>query len=183
MSMKDRDQKAKALRYCVAKRWFPQLEVDVRPGRHVGKKAALVTDLDVLAFIPDEFLGFRGVVFDCKTRARESAVNRSMWLRGILDLMQADLGVCILKKSAIESDHKLAATELDIVLLAEDEFDIYANATCSQFDSPVGAIGEIDTWDAFFAIQSEIPNALFLLSLFCVRSFGCRRMSPVRVAG
>ena len=170
MSMNDRDQKAKALRYCVAKRWFPQLEVAVRPGRQVKKKPALVTDLDVLAFIPDEFRGLRSVVFDCKTRAKESAINRSMWLRGILDLMQAEVGVCILKKSAIVPDHKLAATELDIVLLAEDEFDIFANATCSNFDRPVGASGDINAWEALFAIRTKYPRLEssfdFMLSKF-----------------
>lgn len=163
MSMKDREQKAKALRYCVAKRWFPQLEVDVRPGTQVGKKPALVTDLDVLAFIPDEFCGLRSVVFDCKTRARESAVNRSMWLRGILDLMQAEVGISVLRKSVIEPDHKLAATELDIVLLAEDEFDIFANATCAGFGRSVGASGDIDAWEAVFQIPSKYPK---LRSLF-----------------
>lgn len=170
MSMKDRDQKADVLRYCVAKRWFPQLEVDVRPVRHVGNKLVLVTDLDVLAFIPDEFRGFRSVVFDCKTRAKESAVNRSMWLRGVLDLMRAEIGVCILKKTAIESDHKLSATELDIVLLADNEFNIYANATCSTYEGPVGASGDIDIWETFFSIQSKYstlePTFHFLRSEF-----------------
>ena len=66
--------------------------------------------------------------------------------------------MCILAKSAIESDHKLAAMELDIVLLAEDEFDIYANATCSQFDKSVGASGDIDVWEDFFAIRSKYPT-------------------------
>ena len=158
MSINDRDQKAQALRYCVAKRWFPQLEVDVHPGTIVGKKPALVTDLDVLAFIPDEFCGLRSVVFDCKTRARESAVNRSMWLRGILDLVQAEIGICILKKSAIEPDHKLAATDLEIVLLAEDEFDIFANATCAGFAQPVGASGDIRAWETLFRIPSKYPS-------------------------
>lgn len=156
--MKDRDQKAKALRYCVAKRWFPQLEVDVRPVRHVSDKVALVTDLDVLAFIPDEFRGFRAIVFDCKTGAKESAINRSMWLRGILDLMQAEIGVCIMKKSAIEADHKLVATELDIVLLAEDEFEIYAEATCPQFNGQFGATGEIDVWESLLEIRLKYPK-------------------------
>ena len=156
--MKDRDQKAKALRYCVAKRWFPQIEVDVRPVRHVRDKVALVTDLDVLAFIPDQFRGYRAIVFDCKTRSKESAVNRSMWLRGTLDLMQAEIGVCIMKKSVIDADHKLVATELDIVLLAEDEFEIYVEATCPQFKGPFGATGEMSVWDSLLEIQSKYPR-------------------------
>ena len=156
--MKDRDQKAKALRYCVAKRWFPQIEVDVRPVRHISDQVALVTDLDVLAFIPDEFKGFRSIVFDCKTGNKESAVNRSIWLRGILNLMQAEVGVCIMKKSAIDADHKLVATELDIVLLAEDEFEIYAKATSSRLDDQLGATGNINVWESLFRIQSNYPK-------------------------
>lgn len=158
MIMKDREQKAKALRYCIAKRWFPQIEVDVRPERHISDQVVLVTDLDVLAFIPDQFRGFRAIVFDCKTGGRESAVNRSMWLRGILDLMQSEIGVCIMKKSAINADHKLVATELDIVLLAEDEFEIYAEATCSQFNQQVGATGDISVWESLLEIRSKYPK-------------------------
>ena len=83
--MKDRDQKAKALAYSVSKRWFPQLEVDVQAPHAVARKTALITDLDVFAAVPDDFVGFRHVVFDCKTLARESPVNRTLWLRGVLD--------------------------------------------------------------------------------------------------
>jgi len=50
--IKDRDQKHKALRLSVANRWFPQLEVDVQPGRAVRENAPLVTDLDVLSSFP-----------------------------------------------------------------------------------------------------------------------------------
>ena len=99
--MKDRDQKAKALAYSVSKRWFPQLEVDVQAPHAVARKSALITDLDVFAAVPDDFVGFRHVVFDCKTLARESPVNRTLWLRGVLDRTNADYGFCILKKNSV----------------------------------------------------------------------------------
>jgi hypothetical protein len=63
--MKDRDQKQKALTFSVAYRWFPQVEVDVEPGTALSEKSSLVTDLDVFSSIPDQFKGFRTVVFDC----------------------------------------------------------------------------------------------------------------------
>ena len=156
--MKDRDQKSKALRYIAAKRWFPQLEVDVRPTTNLGKRMALVTDLDVMACIPDDFRGFRSIIFDCKTKAKESAVNRSLWLRGVLDRMQAEIGVCILRKNIIESDHKLMATKLSIILLSEDEFDIYAKSTTKDYDSVIGHVSDISSWERFFSVKAKYPN-------------------------
>src|SRR5207237_205461 len=48
----DRAQKQKALKLSVAHRWFPQLEVDVHPESALAEVAQLVTDLDVLSFVP-----------------------------------------------------------------------------------------------------------------------------------
>ena len=155
--MTDRDQKAKALRYSVSRRWFPQLEVDVHPHKTVGKTVTLVTDLDVFASIPDDFNGYRTVVFDCKTKAKESPVNRALWLRGVLDRMGSEQGICILKKSAIVVDHRLLATSLGIILLAEDEFDIYARATSANYDTALGFVVSMDLWDSMFDIGKNYP--------------------------
>lgn len=164
--MKDRDQKAKALAYSVSKRWFPQLEVDVQAPHAVARKAALITDLDVFAAVPDDFVGFRHVVFDCKTLARESPVNRTLWLRGVLDRTNADYGFCILKKNSVEADHKLVATRLNVVLLAEDEFDIYAEATSRNYHQPIGHTANMDAWDRMFSIKERSP-ALAPALQFC----------------
>jgi hypothetical protein len=155
--MKDREQKKNALQYCVAKRWLPQLEVDVQPAQAIARKPALMTDLDVFAAMPDDFVGFRHVVIDCKTLSRESPVNRSFWVRGVVDRMGADHGICVLKKNAIEADHKLMATRLGVVLLGEDEFEIFARATAPQYDAMVGYTANIDAWEAMFAIPTRYP--------------------------
>lgn len=133
------------------------MEVDVHPPHAVGKKAVLMTDLDVLASIPDDFSGFRQVVIDCKTHSKESPVNRSFWLRGVLDRMNADYGICILKKTSIEADHKLVATRLGVVLLAEDEFDIYASAMSPLYLSTSAHTANIDAWEQFIAIKDKYP--------------------------
>lgn len=155
--MKDRDQKKKALQYCVSKRWFPQLEVDVQPVRALARRSALMTDIDVLAAMPDDFGGFRQVVIDCKTLSRESPVNRSLWLRGVLERMGADFGICVLSKRSIEVDHKLMASRLGVVLLAEDEFDIFARATSEQYDAATGHTGSIVAWERFVAMKDKYP--------------------------
>ena len=156
--LRDRDQKQKALRYATAKRWFPQLEVDVRPAQQLGKRIAFVTDLDVLACVPDDFQGFRLVVFDCKTKAKESAVNRSLWLRGVLDRVRAEIGICIMRKNAIEPDHKLMATNLNIILLAENEFDIYASATSKDYGGTGAHVADIESWERFYSIGARYPK-------------------------
>lgn len=168
--MNDKDQKAKALAYCVSKRWFPQLEVDVQAPHAVARKAALMTDLDVLAAVPDDFFGFRQVVFDCKTLSRESPVNRSLWLRGVLDRVGADHGFCVLKKNSIEPDHKLVATRLNVVLLAEDEFDIFAEATSNQYRQKIGHTANMQAWELLFAIKDKSP-ALIPALQFCRSSY------------
>src|SRR6266478_4959529 len=153
--MKDRDQKAKALKYAVSKGWFPQLEVDVHPPKALGKRVTLLTDLDVLVSVPDDFEGFRLVVFDCKTRADESPINRALWLRGVLDRMRAAQGISILRKNAIELDHKLVATKLGIILLAEDEFDLYATTTSKRYGKELAHVGNIELWDKLFGLKER----------------------------
>jgi hypothetical protein len=156
--MKDRAQKELALRLSVANRWFPQLDVDVAPGRGTSEKTLLLTDLDVLSSIPDNFKGFRSVVFDCKTSAKLSAINRALWLAGVLARTKADQGFCILKKDAIALDHRLTATDLNIVLLAEDEFELYARCTSPRFAEEQGHASNMDTWDQLFAISKAFPK-------------------------
>jgi hypothetical protein len=168
--MKDRDQKQMALKLSVANRWFPQLEIDVQPGRALANKAPLVTDLDVFSSIPDPFKGFRSVVFDCKTGAKESPVNRALWLAGILGRVKADQGFCILKKDAIMLDHRLMANGLNVVLLAEDEFDLYARSTSPGYVKGLGNTANISIWEELFSIPERFkilePAFRFLRSTF-----------------
>jgi hypothetical protein len=156
--LQDRDQKQKALMLSLANRWFPQLEVDVQPSRAVREKAPTVTDLDVFSSIPDQFSGYRTVIFDCKTKVRESAINRALWMSGLIERLRADQGICVLKKDAIELDHRLFATRLNVILLAEDEFDLYTRATAHNLSGEVGNTAEMSVWEHFFEIPSKFPR-------------------------
>jgi hypothetical protein len=118
----------------------------------------MMTDLDVYAAVPDDFIGFRHVVFDCKTLSRESPVNRALWLRGVLDRMAAHQAICVLKKSAMEPDHKLLATDLNVVLLAEDEFDLFAKATSTQYDLTTAHVADGNAWDALFQVAERYSS-------------------------
>lgn len=156
--MQDRTQKADVLRYVVAKRWFPQLELDVATYITIAKTPTNITDIDVYASIPDEFVGFRGVIFDCKTKKGESPISRAMWQRGLMERLAAVRGVCVLRIPRIEPDHRYTAAKLGVTLLAESEFPAYAAATMVDSSASLGAIAEIDRWDTFFAIGSRFPR-------------------------
>jgi hypothetical protein len=156
--VKDRDQKQIALKYAVASRWLPQLEVDVSPVGALASSATLVTDLDVLASIPDRFVGFQTAVFDCKTGRRESAVNRSIWLAGILDRMKAQQGFCILKNQNIALDHRLMANKIRVIVLDEKEFELYAEATCEGFGRINSAVENMANWETLFNLTMRYPK-------------------------
>lgn len=168
--LKDRDQKQRALRFAVAKRWLPQLEIDVSPPSGVSKKALLVTDIDVFASIPDLFQGFRTVIFDCKTKRGESAVNRCLWLSGLMNRMNADHGFCILKKNSLEADHRSFAINIGVVLLEDQEFNIYADAMAQEYSSISAASCSINLWEDVYGSFKNYPGlveaATFLRSSY-----------------
>lgn len=166
--IKDRDQKAKALRLAVANRWFPQIEVNIEPAGALSAKAPPVTDLDVLAEMPDLLTGFRSLVFDCKTKANESPVNRSLWLSGLLKKIKGAHGFCILKKNKIELDHRLFASDLGVTLLTEDDFELYAGSTSPAYHQNLGHLASIDVWENYFSavgnFEKLAPAMSFLRS-------------------
>jgi hypothetical protein len=181
--LKDRNQKQQALSLSVANRWFPQLEVDVQPVRAIRERAPTVTDLDVLSSIPDQFAGYRTVIFDCKTKARESAINRALWMSGLLERLRADQGICVLRKDAIELDHRLFAARLKVILLAEDEFELYARATAQNFLAKLGNLADIAVWEQFFDIPVKfyrlVPAVNFIRSGYWMideASEACRKI-------
>lgn len=153
--IKDRAQKALALRYAVGKRWFPQLELEVFPRTATGDSQKAITDIDLLASIPDEFDGYREVVIDCKSGKRESPIARALWVRGLMDHVSATRGLCILDKERIENDHRYSAACLSVTLVASDEFSKYAAATGSRMDANDSNVGSIELWERFLEIKTR----------------------------
>ncbi|RKZ85343.1 MAG: hypothetical protein DRR19_16530 [Candidatus Parabeggiatoa sp. nov. 1] len=178
--IKDRAQKASALRYIVAKRWFPQLEIDVLPKIATTTKNKLITDIDVLGSVPDEFLGYRAFLFDCKSGQRESPINRTLWLRGLMDRVHAARGLLICRSQKdIERDHRISAAELDISIVKEGEFGILANATDGHLQVGVSSVAEL-IGKYFFLYRTDFQNWKIWLS-FHVQLFGSvnHRQKPV----
>jgi hypothetical protein len=155
--IQDRAQKAQALKYIVSKRWFPQLEVNVLPKVAMAPANKPLTDIDLLALIPDEFDGFRLLIIDCKTRKGESPISRALWQRGLMDQLNATRGICIFKRNRIESDHRYSAAQFGVLLLTEDEFETYTKATGDQRNPITGHVANIDLWQKFIEIPLKYP--------------------------
>jgi hypothetical protein len=153
--IQDRALKARVLRYAVAKRWLPQLELDVLPRAATSEALRPLTDIDVLASVPDEFEGYRTLVVDCKSGKRESPITRALWLRGVMDHVRATRGLCLLVKEKIEPDHRYNAAQLGVLLLAEDEFEKYALATGARVETAAPHMAQIELWERFFDIATR----------------------------
>ncbi|MES2359056.1 MAG: hypothetical protein V4529_12060 [Gemmatimonadota bacterium] len=157
--MQDRAIKGKVLRFAVAKRWFPQVEVDVIPTVSTSATSDKpITDIDVMALVPDPFVGFRKVLVDCKTKKSESPIARTLWLSGLMGRVGAVQGVCILKRARVEPDHRFYAAQYGVLLLTDDEFDEYAQAMGAPRSTPTGFVGDIEFWEMLFEIASRYRN-------------------------
>lgn len=158
--IKDRVQKEKVLRYVISKDWFPQLEVDVSSRVTIGDKVLNITDIDVMASIPDDFCGYRTLIFDCRTGRRGSPISRALWQKGLMSRIGADRGICVLGKTDIEADHRYTSAQLGINLVSEIEFEDFANATSSRYKEGLGALANINLWDRFFSIGSMFTTLI-----------------------
>lgn len=157
--LKDRRQKAEALRYSVSKRWFPQLEVVVNPTVATSSRDYNLTDIDLLANVPGPFGSYQLVLFDCKTGSRNPPSARALWLRGLMDQVGASHGICILApKKDIEADHRLHASQLSVTLLAEHEFGLYATATDGALGTNGSHAAQLEKWEALHSLPSRFPK-------------------------
>lgn len=139
------------------------MEVEVAPPARVGQRVSLVTDIDVLAVVPDPVLGTQSVLFDCKTKAAESGANRSLWLGGLMRHFVADQAFCVLKKTSIDSDHRQVAQELGVLLIPEDEFETFARVSAGRELIENAAIASIDAWEQVANIKARFPALAALL--------------------
>lgn len=156
--IKDRAQKATALRLCVSKRWLPQLEVDIESSTRTERTKYLLTDLDVLGIAPSPIGGHVRMVFDCKSGARESAIGRAFWLHGVMTRASAMHGFVVLNdKVSVRQDHRISATDLAISLLHENEFEDLAQGLGGTTAPTNSATEDIEAWEQHLAIDGKYP--------------------------
>jgi hypothetical protein len=129
--IKDRPQKERLYRHFRAQGWFAQIEVPVVVSRGVAQRTPLITDIDVLGIRPSPELRWRYIIGDCKTRKKESPVNRVLWASGLMEAFGATSAVVLLKREGtnrIERDHKLFADDRGVLLIEDVEFRDYDHA-------------------------------------------------------
>jgi len=155
--IKDKGLKIQLIKYFVANEWFPHMEAEVYFSEGVSKQRKVVTDLDTVALVPSEFGELSLFIGDCKTLKNQSPISRSFWLSGLMNLLKADRGLVLLTKDT-ERDHKQLSSNINVTLLSEKDFDVYASKTCSNYKSVDSAlcIGEI--WDEYYALYKRFPE-------------------------
>jgi len=109
-----------------AQGYFAQTEVDIHFQEGVDGTNKFITDVDVYALRPHPDLCYERILGDCRTLKAMSPVNRALWVRGLMDLIGAKTGCVLLSSNTrIERDHKLAANQLGVTLLNQNEFKVY----------------------------------------------------------
>lgn len=156
--LKDRAQKASALRLAVRKRWLPQMEVDVEPSQQMEKTKYLLTDIDVLAIAQAPLGPHIKFVFDCKSSARESAISRAFWLHGVMARSRSTRGFVVLNdRVSISRDHRISASDLGITLLHETEMEPFANSLDASVAPIDSNAANLEAWEEFLGIKTKYP--------------------------
>lgn len=160
--IKDSVQKQKAVRYCVAHGYVPYMECLVRFSGETSDSISDITDVDVLGVRPAGEAPTRRLVFDCKTLAKTSGVNRALWAAGLLRLVAADEAFVILVKAAPQG-HRLAASKVGVHLFSEKLFDQYAQASSADYIDHITYLDNLLAWDALWDMRIKFPRVATLI--------------------
>jgi len=118
---KDRFQKELAVRFCLARRTVPFVEVVVRSSADLSDSVEVLTDLDVIGIEATGDGGLRRAIFDCKTGNKLSSINRAFWAAGVKDYTRCSEAYVILKNKAVHN-HRISALAMNVDLHDEQSF-------------------------------------------------------------
>lgn len=154
--LKDRGQKALALKFCVSKRWLPQLEIEIEPNTRISTSKNMLTDIDVMGVTQASLSGSDRVIFDCKSGLRESPIGRTFWLSGVMSKTRSSHGFIIMNdKLNIMHDHRISAYDMKITLVQERDFENLAQCLGGTTSENNSFVGSIDVWETFFSISKK----------------------------
>jgi hypothetical protein len=157
--IKDRAQKAHALRLCVSKGWLPQLEVEVEPTTRIDRSRNLLTDIDVLAVSNSALAQHERFLFDCKSGAKESGIGRAFWLRGVMTRVGAKYGFVVLpEKARILHDHRISAADMSISILHDSELTSFGASIGGDVNENGSLTGTLEAWEAYLSISQKYPQ-------------------------
>lgn len=152
----DRLQKRLALKFCAAQGIVPFAEVIISAGTGLDEGIIAVTDVDVLGLDLGRYGSVQRLLFDCKTGAKQSAINRALWAGGLKSLVRADRAFVIQRKGAPDT-HRLVANSFDVHIYSEDSFRRYAAAIAPDFLRDVTYLDDLDHWDQLIALRKNQP--------------------------
>lgn len=165
--IKDTLQKQKAIRYCVATGLVPYPEVVVKYAADVSETVADISDIDVLGVKPAAEFASKLVLFDCKTQAKISAINRALWSAGLKNLVKAEEAFVILNKAAPEG-HRLAANSIGVRLFSEKLFDNFGASASINFMADTSYLENMGAWEELLSIKERskglVPLLIYLLN-------------------
>jgi len=154
---KDIVQKEKAIRYCISNGVLPFLEVVVDNSREISDVKTVITDLDVLGIEVSRRGVTRKILFDCKTVAKMSAINRAFWAAGVMAYTGCEESYVILTKKASEA-HRVSARSLNVHLFQEQDFHSYAQSANINYLDALSYSSNISNWHSFYSIFEKNKN-------------------------
>lgn len=154
--IKDRAQKKLAAKFCAAQGIVPFAEVVVSAPTGLEESTVAITDIDVLGVDLGRAGAVQRLLFDCKTAARQSGINRALWAGGLKSLVHADR-VFVIQKKESPYTHKLAANTFNVHIHSEDSFARYANAIAPSFSQDITYLDDLKLWDKLFALGQKQP--------------------------
>lgn len=161
--IKDTLQKQKAIRYCVATGLVPYPEVVVKYSADVSENIADISDIDVLGVKPAGEFSSKLVLFDCKTQAKISAINRALWSAGLKQLVTAEEAFVILNKAAPEG-HRLAANSIGVRLFSEKLFDNFGLSSSINYIPEMSYLEDMSAWEELLTIKEKSKGLSPLLA-------------------
>lgn len=161
--IKDTLQKQKAIRYCVALGLVPHPEVVVKYTADVAEVISDISDIDVLGIKPAGDDAGKLVLFDCKTQAKISAINRALWVAGLKELVNGHEAFVILNKAAPEG-HRLAANTIGVRLFSENLFDNFGKAASINYIPGICYLEDMQAWEELLTIKERSRGLTPLLT-------------------
>lgn len=171
---KDRFQKELAVRYCLARRAIPFLEVVVRNASDLSDHVEVLTDIDVLGVEASGDGGLRRTIFDCKTSTRMSSINRAFWACGVTRYTGCDEAFVILKGKTVQN-HRISSLRIGVDLHDENSFIDLGKTFDVSFPSEGYYQSSIDQWNAVYDCYNKAPWTERLFDL-------CRNLTPLSKA-
>jgi len=145
---KDRFQKEKAIRYCLANGFIPYLEVKVGNIKELSTAQTDLTDIDVLGIEVERHGRVRRVIFDCKT-LKTSPINRAFWAAGLMKYISSNEAFVILTQKATHA-HQISADAIGVHLFSEDLFDGFAKASSIEYLNKASYASNINNWHQYY---------------------------------